>query len=345
MITTSRFSPAWWLRNRHLQTIVPNTFRGLPHQSIRRERVELPDGDFVDADWTTRTEGPIVVLLHGLEGSRESRYAAWMMKHLDDAGYRAVLLHFRGCSGEPNRTAGSYHSGHTADFDFFLRLLHEREPNARVAAIGYSLGGNALLKWLGQNGDNDAGKNTRKRQLETGVAVSVPFRLEYCSAAINRGFARIYQAHLMRRMLRNARRKLAVIRAAGHDPALGSLRSFRDFDEALTAPLHGFENASDYYARASSAQFLRHITTPTLVIHASDDPFMTPDTVPREEELSKAVTLELSEHGGHVGFVGGRWPWKPEYWLEQRILAHLREFLPVDAPLVKRAERISAETA
>ncbi|HEX7031044.1 MAG TPA: hydrolase [Gammaproteobacteria bacterium] len=337
MITTSRFSPAWWLRNRHLQTIIPNTFRRLPQQDIRRERVELPDGDFVDADWTTGTRGPIVILLHGLEGSRKSRYAAWMLKHLHDAGYRAVLLHFRGCSGEANRTAGSYHSGHTADFDFFLRRLRAREPDARIAAIGYSLGGNALLKWLGEN----AGEH----QLETGVAVSVPFRLERCSAAINRGLARIYQFHLMRRMRQNARRKLTLIRAAGHDPDLDALRCFRDFDEALTAPLHGFENADDYYARASSAQFLCRITTPTLVIHASDDPFMTRDTVPREEELSKAVTLELSEHGGHVGFVGGRWPWKPEYWLERRILAHLREFLPLDIPVEARRVPISAETA
>ncbi|HEX6927835.1 MAG TPA: hydrolase [Gammaproteobacteria bacterium] len=337
MITTSRFSPAWWLRNRHLQTIVPNTFRRLPKQVVRRERIELPDGDFVDADWTIGNDGPIVILLHGLEGSRRSRYAAWMLRHLHDVGYRAVVLHFRGCSGEPNRTAGSYHSGHTTDFDFFLRKLRAREPDARIAAIGYSLGGNALLKWLGEN----AGE----RLLETAVAVSVPFRLERCSTAINRGFARVYQYHLMRRMLKNARRKLPLIRAAGHDPDLGILGTFRDFDEALTAPLHGFRDANDYYARASSAQFLRHITTPTLVIHASDDPFMTPETPPRDEELSDAVTLELSERGGHVGFVGGRLPWKPEYWLEQRILAHLGETLPLDAPAGLDTTRLSAETA
>ena len=320
MITTSRFSPAWWLRNRHLQTIVPNTFRPLPRLDIRRERIELPDGDFVDADWTTNAEGPIVILLHGLEGSRRSRYAAWMLKALHDAGYRGVLLHFRGCSGELNRKASGYHSGHTADFDHFLRLVQEREPLAPVAAIGYSLGGNALLKWLGEH--------SGEHRLETAIAVSVPFHLERCSTAINRGFARVYQRHLMRRMLRTAQRKLPLIHAAGHRPDLARIRCFRDFDDALTAPLHGYRDADDYYARASSAQFLRDITTPTLVIHASDDPFMTPDTVPADAELSPGVTLELSEHGGHVGFVAGRWPWKPEYWLERRVLAHLGEYLP-----------------
>ncbi|HEX6927738.1 MAG TPA: hydrolase [Gammaproteobacteria bacterium] len=338
MITTSRFSPAWWLANRHLQTIIPNTFRALPRQEIRRERIELPDGDFVDADWTAHDSGPVVVLLHGLEGSRRSRYAAWMLKRLHDAGYRGVLLHFRGCSGELNRKANGYHSGHTADFDHFLQLLRAREPEVEIAAIGYSLGGNALLKWLGEN--------PGRHCLRTAIAVSVPFRLGQCSDAINRGFSRVYQKHLLKRMLRTARSKLALIRHAGHAPDLDAIRNFRDFDEALTAPLHGFRSATDYYLRSSSAQFLRHITTPTLVIHASDDPFMTPDTVPRDDELSPCVSLELSAHGGHVGFVSGRWPWKPRYWLEERVLAHLDQQFPArDAGMRHPGRNVSAETA
>lgn len=337
MIVSSRFQPAWWLRNRHLQTIVPNTFRRLPDQEIRRERVELPDGDFVDADWTTGSRGPIVILLHGLEGSRESRYAAWMMKRLGDAGYRGVLLHFRGCSGEPNRQANGYHSGHTADFDYFLRSIRAREPETPLAAIGYSLGGNALLKWLGEN----AGE----RILRTAVAVSVPFRLDLCAEAINRGVSRIYQKHLIGRMLKSARRKLALIRAAGHDPSLDGIRTFRDFDEALTAPLHGFASADDYYARCSSARFLKRITTRTLILHAGDDPFMTPAIVPVEGELSPAVTLELSEAGGHVGFVSGRWPWRPVYWLEKRILSHLRGSLADTFEMSPDQESLSVESA
>lgn len=307
--------PAWWLKNRHLQTIIPNTLRPRPRLAIRRERIELPDGDFVDADWTTNEHGPIVILLHGLEGSSRSRYASWMLKRLHDNGWRGVLLHFRGCSGEANRQANGYHSGHTADFDYFVNRLRTREPDTVLAAIGYSLGGNALLKWLGEN--------PGQQQLATAVAVSVPFRLAECSDAINRGFAKVYQAHLLRRMLRSARNKLALIRRAGRQPEFAAIRNFRDFDDALTAPLHGFKDAEDYYRCCSSAQFLHHITTPTLVVHASDDPFMTPETVPLEEELSPQVTLELSGHGGHVGFVSGRWPWRAEYWLEERILQHL----------------------
>lgn len=327
MITTSRFVPAWWLRNRHLQTIVPNTLRPLPALALRRERVELPDGDFVDADWTPNARGPIVVILHGLEGSRDSRYAAWLLKHVHDLGWRGVLLHFRGCSGEVNRLASGYHSGHTSDFDHFLKLLHEREPDVPVAAVGYSLGGNVLLKWLGETGSAST--------LFTAVAVSVPFRLDECSNAIDRGFARIYQAHLLRRMRASMKRKLHLIHAAGHRPELDHANSFRRFDDSITAPLHGFKNAEDYYSNCSSIRFLRHIVTPTLVLHSLDDPFMTPRVVPNEDDLSPAVTLELSTHGGHVGFVSGRWPWKPRYWLEERIITHLRE---ADADTVSRRE-------
>lgn len=337
VIVKSRFKPAWWLRNRHLQTIFPNTFRPLPRMEFRRERVELPDGDFVDADWTTGESGPIVILLHGLEGSRKSRYAAWMLKHLHDSGYRAVLLHFRSCSGEVNRKASAYHSGHTDDFDYFLRQLRAKEPATRIAAIGYSLGGNALLKWLGEH--------PAENMLETAVAVSVPFRLNLCSEAINQGFARIYQAHLLRRMLRTARKKLHLINDAGCQPDLDAIRTFRDFDDALTAPLHGFSSAMDYYERCSSAQFLRNIATPTLVLHAQDDPFMTPAAVPAAEELSPQVSLELSTRGGHVGFVSGRWPWKPEFWLERRVLEHLDAFLCEAAAQVNENESVSVEIA
>lgn len=330
----SDFEPAWWLNNRHLQTIVPNTFRPQPKLTVRRERVELPDGDFVDADWTTGTQGPIVVLLHGLEGSIKSRYAGWMLKRLHDAGYRGVVLHFRGCSGELNRKAQGYHSGHTADFNFFIHELKQREPSTPLAALGYSLGGNALLKWLGDNPDQTL--------IETGVAVSVPFDLKACSTTVNIGFAKIYQYHLLKRMLQTAKHKQALIHAAGLNPDLASLRSFHDFDDALTAPLHGFTDAEHYYRECSSRPRMRNIRTPTLVLHAEDDPFMTPDTPPSSEELSPAVTLELSPNGGHVGFVSGRWPWKPEYWLETRIMAHFEEHFAAATQTVPEFEKLTA---
>lgn len=321
MLKSSTFEPAWWLRNRHLQTIIPNLLRPLPRLVTRRERIELPDGDFVDADWIdgAPNDAPIVILLHGLEGSIRSRYAAWMLKRLRDAGYRPVIMHSRSCSGEINRKPQSYHSGHTADFDHFFRLIREREPATPMAAIGYSLSGNAILKWLADNPEQVL--------LRTAVAVSVPFDLEACSRAVNRGFAKVYQFHLMQRMKRTALAKRPLFHDFGLDPEIDGLRTFHEFDDALTAPLHGFSDAQDYYDKCSSRPLLDRIGSPTLILHASDDPFMTPATPPTGDMLSASVTLELSEGGGHVGFVGGKWPWRPVYWLEERILEHLQEFL------------------
>lgn len=328
MLKSSTFEPAWWLRNRHLQTIIPNILRPLPRLATHRERIELPDGDFVDADWIDNTaavqqaDAPIVILLHGLEGSIRSRYAAWMLKRLADAGYRPVIMHSRSCSGEINRKPQSYHSGHTADFDHFFRQIREREPATPMAAIGYSLSGNAILKWLSEN--------PAQVLLRTAVAVSVPFDLDQCSHSVNHGFSKIYQAHLMQRMKATAQKKRSLIRDFGLEPDIGSLKTFRQFDDALTAPLHGFRDAEDYYRRCSSRHMLRTIDSPTLILHARDDPFMTPSTAPSGDMLSPSVTLELAESGGHVGFVAGKWPWKPVYWLEDRILSHLEEFLRAD---------------
>jgi uncharacterized protein len=320
MIVNSTFSPAWWARGPHCQTLYPVLLRPRPRPSIRRERLELPDGDFLDLIWSGGGHGPLVVLLHGLEGSIHSKYAAGQMKAIEDAGLRAVLMHFRGCSGEPNRLRRGYHSGETEDIEAFVGVLREREPMTPLAVIGYSLGGNVLLKWLGERG---AGA-----PIDTAVAVSVPFRLGDCADAIGRGFSRIYQRHLMGRMVASYRRKFASRDDAPFDlERARSLTTFREFDEAVTAPLHGYAGAADYYARASSASFLRDIRVPTLVLHALDDPFMTPAATPHENELSPAVRLELCRHGGHVGFIAGRWPWRPRYWLEERIMTHLGENL------------------
>ncbi|MGD8378160.1 MAG: hydrolase [Gammaproteobacteria bacterium] len=320
MIVESEFRPPWWLRNAHLQTILPNVLRPLPNLRLRRERLELPDGDFVDIDWTGPEQGPIVVLLHGLEGSVRSRYAAGLMHQLASAGLRGALLYFRGCSGEPNRLDRWYHSGATADLDYFINRLAEREPTTPLAAVGYSLGGNALLKWLGEQGDN--------APVATGVAVSVPFDLGRASSSINSGFSHLYEWQLVRHMKRSVYRKFA-----GRQPDtpinldLTGVNSFREFDNHVTAPLHGFSDADDYYRRCSSRHFLRRIQRPTLIIHSIDDPFMSPETVPAPDELSTMVRLELSQHGGHVGFLAGRPPFKAEFWLETRIMKHLRSAL------------------
>src|SRR5215469_13308505 len=319
MIVKSEFKPGLLWRNRHIQTIVPNVFFPKPKLKLRRERLEVPDGDFIDVEWTTGKSGPIVIVLHGLEGSIRSRYACNIMKRLHEAGFRGALPYFRNCSGEPNRLPIGYHSGFTQDLEYFSGLLKEREPGTPIAAVGYSLGGNVLLKWLGES--------PHATRLVTGVAVSVPFDLASCSDAIEKGFSQVYMWELMGRLRRHSRLKFSRIPAPFPLPDLDALRTFRQFDDAMTAPLHGFKDAEDYYTRCSSRQFLKNIRQPTLVIHSADDPFMTPDAVPRNDELSPSIRFELSERGGHVGFLNGSLL-RPRRWVDDRIVEHLRQHLP-----------------
>lgn len=318
MIVKSEFRPAGLWRNRHIQTIVPNVLFPKAKVELRRERLELPDGDFIDVDWTAGTSGPIVIVLHGLEGSIRSRYANNIMRRIHAMGFRGALPHFRGCSGEPNRLPIGYHSGFTQDLEYFSGLLKQREPGTPLAVVGYSLGGNVLLKWLGES--------PNATRVVTGVAVSVPFDLGICSAAIERGFSRVYMWELMGRLRRSATRKFSRVRAPMAMPDIRALRTFRQFDDAMTAPLHGYKDADDYYARCSSRPFLKRIQVPTLVVHSADDPFMTPEILPRPEELSAAVTFELTERGGHVGFIDGSLL-RPRRWVDQRIARHLQAHL------------------
>ncbi|HET8552723.1 MAG TPA: hydrolase [Gammaproteobacteria bacterium] len=319
MITDSTFKPAWWLKNRHAQTIFPAFFRRRPKLAVRRERLELPDGDFADCDWIGGGRGPIVIVLHGLEGSINSAYATGVMALIERLGWRGALLHFRGCSGEPNRLATGYHSGFTSDLDFLVARLHAAEPDTPLAAIGFSLGGNVLLKWLGERGASAV--------LATAVAVSVPFDPATAADTVERGLSRIYNWYLLRSMRRSTARKFCRIEAPVPLPELATLKTFRQFDDAITAPLHGFRDAADYYRRSGSRQFLRDIRVPTLILQSRDDPVVGATAIPADDELAPAVTLELSTRGGHVGFVGGYWPWKAQYWLEGRVRAHLLQYV------------------
>jgi len=313
-IVASSFRPAWFARGGHAQTLWAALLRRHIPLETRRERLELPDGDFVDLDWHgPHGSGRIVLLLHGLQGSIHSPYIRGMMRALAGAGIRCVLMHFRGCSGESNRLPRGYHSGDTADLSFLVERLGERERSARIAAIGYSLGGNVLLKWMGETG--------RENPLDVAAAVSVPFELGLCADHIGCGRSRIYQTHLLRSLRRYALQKVSG--GAGCSPIeprqIARLRTIRDFDQQITAPLHGFVGADDYYHQSSCRQYLARITVPTLILQARDDPFMPTGVIPGERELSSAVILEVSECGGHVGFVAGNNPLSPVYWLENRL--------------------------
>lgn len=326
------FRPAWWCKGPHAQTLWHNRIRRAPKITLRRERVELPDGDFLDVDWCGDGTGPIVLLLHGLQGSSRSTYARAILRSIADQGWRGALMHFRGCSGEPNRLPRSYHSGETGDVAQFAALLQAREPNTPLAAIGVSLGGNVLLKWLGESGANSP--------LVCAVAVSVPFELAKAADRLTLGFSQLYQWSLLRCLRESMEQKRRQVALPLKVQDFAKLKTFWEFDEHVTAPLHGFRGARHYYEASSSRQYLRGIAVPTLLLQARDDPFLQPTAIPDQKELSASVTLECYEHGGHVGFVTGPWPWRARYWLDERIPAFIAEQLT--ARSVSKFERRAA---
>jgi len=320
MIIASEFKAAWWLPQAHMQTIYPTLTRRLTAPVSSVERLELPDGDFIDLAWSTEglsEDSPLLILLHGLGGSVRSTYAAGLMHAAKNKGWRSVLMHFRGASEEPNRLARAYHSGDTADLNYLLQLLKQREPNSKKGVVGVSLGGNVLLKWLGEQKE--------QQLIDAAVAVSVPFELRLVADRMHQGISRIYQVYLLRSLRKVFNRKKQVFKDDLPIPLrdVEKWTCFWTFDENVTAPLHGFKHVHDYYRYSSCKQFLAAIATPTLIIHAKDDPFMTPKALPRADELSSFVTLELSKNGGHVGFISGNVPGRPVYWLETRIMDYL----------------------
>jgi predicted alpha/beta-fold hydrolase len=316
MIQKSLFKPAWWLTNPHLQTIWQTIFRRQPDVTTQRERVLLPDGDFLDLDWVGYDGAPIVLVLHGIAGNIEAPYAKGILRAIVDHNWCGAFMNFRGCSGEPNRLPRSYHSGETEDLQNVVLELKKRYPQRPIAVVGFSMGGNVLLKYLGETG--------AKNPLAGGVAVSVPFDLEKAANHINQGVYRLYQWWILRDLQKLLSQKFQKVKAPVDLGDLSSIKDFWDFDNRITAPLHGFADARDYYTKSSSRQYLKKIKIPTLILHSADDPFMTKDVIADVNDLSPQLTLELSDGGGHVGFVTGT-PWNPKYWLEERIPEFLKE--------------------
>lgn len=306
----SAFRPAWWLRGNHAQTLWPALFRRRRKLAIRWEKLELGDGDFLDLAWSGPEDGPVVLFFHGLQGSIHSHYATGIMHLLNRCGFRVCLMHFRGCGREPNRLPISYHSGKTDDPQLLLEHVRDKYGQDPYAAVGVSLGGNVLLKWLGEQGD--------KSPLQRAVAISVPFQLDAAANRLESGLSRLYQRHLVNSLRSTYRRKFARIRSP-LEVDLKRLNTFRLFDDQVTAALHGFKGVDDYYARCSSRQFIPRIRVPTLILHARDDPFMFPDTPPEAEELPEQVSLEIPRAGGHLGFVSGAVPGWGHYYAEQRV--------------------------
>ncbi|MBA3938149.1 MAG: hydrolase [Planctomycetes bacterium] len=303
------FAPAWWLPGAHLQTIWPALLRAVPAVAARRQALELPDGDITYLDWVGPADGPIVIVLPGLQGGLGSPYVRGLLHALAAQGRRAVLLNHRGCGGTPNRLARSYHSGWTADLDFLV--AHLRPLAVPLAAVGVSIGGNILLKWLGESGTT---------ALTAACAVSVPCDLAGSARELDRGFAQTYQGHLVRSLRHDVARKLVSgDLGIGLDARiLGGLDTFRRFDDRVTAPLHGFADVDDYYEQASSLPWLHRVRVPTLMLAARNDPFLSASCFPTPQLLSPAITWEPTSAGGHAGFVTGP-PSTPRSWLEQRV--------------------------
>jgi hypothetical protein len=290
---------------------------------LRRERVSTPDGDFVDLDWLDGPSGtPLVLVLHGLEGSARSAYAIGLLRLVRRERWRGVVMHFRSCSGELNHQPRFYHSGETEDLALIVDRLVAREPTIRMGAVGTSLGGNVLLKWLGEHGDAVPG------QLRGAVGVSVPFDLVVCARRLDRGLARLlYTSNFLRTMRRKVRDKARRYPGFVDVQAAWRARTFAEYDRVVTAPLNGFADELDYWRRASSGPYLAGIRRPTLLISALDDPLVPPQALPDPARLPAQVTAEFVPNGGHAAFLDGAWPWASTSWAERRALAFLNAVL------------------
>jgi predicted alpha/beta-fold hydrolase len=318
------YTPAWWVPGAHLKTLWGKLVRPAPRVATRVERWSTPDGDEIELRRLDapggRTDVPRLLLLHGLEGTIGSVYLLGTLAEARTRGWAADVLLFRTCNGEMNRARRLYHSGETTDLDFVVQRLTAANPAQPLVIAGFSLGGNVLLKWLGERG-TDA-----PSQLRGAAAVSVPFDLERGSRHIERGFAQIYGRHFLRTLRAKARAKLRDFPGLFDPAALDRAQTLFDFDDAVTAPVHGFRDASDYYSRSSSINFLASIRTPTLLLSARDDPFLPPEVLDEVAEVARKnsfLLVEFHELGGHVGFVSGRNPLRPRYYAECRILEFL----------------------
>ena len=313
-MSAAPFVPAPWLANRHLQTLYAALMAPAPRVAFRRERWDTPDGDFVDVDFVDGAPGsPWVHLYHGLEGSSNSPYARVLMAHVARRGWRGSVFHFRGCSGEPNRLPRAYHSGDTDEIDWSLRRVRALAGKTPLYATGVSLGGNAFAKWLGERGASAC------RVVDRAAVVSAPLDLMAAGEALGQGFARLYSRHFLGTLKVSALAKLERFPGLYDPGAVRRARSLRDFDNVVTAPLHGFRDTDDYWTRASAKPHLKGIRVPTLVVNARDDPFLPAAALPGAGEVSSAVRLEFPHRGGHVGFVTAPFPGRIQ-WLPQRLL-------------------------
>jgi len=311
------YSPAWWIPGGHLQTLWGKLARRQKPAPTALERWDTPDGDFLEVHRLGAADSsPRVMLLHGLEGTVRSHYAQGLLNEAARRGWGADLLIFRSCGSEPNRAKRFYHSGETSDASFALERILKEFPTSPLAIAGVSLGGNVLLKMLGEKGSN------LPAQLCAAAAISVPFDLERSSRRINRGFSRFYQRFFLSSLRRKAQEKGRRFPDLAPAERISALKTLADFDNLITGPLHGFRDAQDYYRRSSSLPSLKDIRLKTLLLSAVDDPMLPPEVLDEVLDVARqnpALHVEFVERGGHAGFVAGLWPWRPFYYAEYRV--------------------------
>lgn len=326
-MSDGRFRPAWWLPGAHLQTLWGKLARRPLPSPTRLERLETEDGDFLEIQRLEAPDRrPRLIILHGLEGSARSHYVGGLLAQARARGWGADLLIFRSCGSGPNRLLRSYHSGETGDLGFLVRHVLAQHSGSPLVLAGVSLGGNVLLKWLGEQ---DSAIDPR---VAGAAAISVPFDLARSARHIDRGFSRVYQAHFLRTLRRKAFEKRGRFPGALDAAAIASARTIWSFDDVVTARVHGFRDATDYYARSSALGFLSRVRVPTLLLSAVDDPFLPPVVLDEVAAIARdnvALHVEFPARGGHVGFVGGALPWRATYYAESRVAEFLDQQLRV----------------
>jgi len=327
----AKYRRPWWYRGAHLQTVWGPLFRRFRVPRLTRERLDTPDGDFLDLDWLveragepsadTRPGAPLVVILHGLEGSSRSHYVSGLLRETAGLGLDGVVLNFRSCSGELNRVERLYHSGETSDLDWVIAALLARDPARRIGLVGVSLGGNVALKWLGERGVD------APAPVVAAAAISTPFDLAACAGVLDRGFARaLYTSDFLRTMKAKIRAKASLFDGRVDVARALRARTFTEYDRAVTAPLYGFVDERDYWTRSSSRRYLATIRRPCLLISAVNDPFMPASSLPHEA-VAASPWLEalFPAEGGHAGFLEGALGRRS--WAERRALAFLHRHL------------------
>ena len=317
MVEEQSFNPPWWLRNKHIQSLYASVINVRSTVDLKWEELALPDGDFVDIAWAgpAPVNAPVLILLHGLEGSVYSHYIQEMIALFIARDWRIAVMHFRSCSGRLNRLSLSYNAEYTGDFKEVVMTISQRFPQCPLFGMGFSLGGNILMRYLIQYADTP---------LLAAISVSMPFELDKSADYL----APFYQ----RVLLRSLKRKVAAKIVSGMPmsvnlKSLKAISTLRQFDTLVTTPLYGYHSVDEYYHMASSRHLLKHVRRPSLIIHAMDDPFVPMNSIPTHQELSDHISMAMTQHGGHMGFITGGLPWKPSYWFTKQVTAFFDKYV------------------